>query len=357
MNLDGLIAQLGATNLSAYWDTRYATKPPLAGAAIFPATKITGDRLSYLYGKQGAAKIIKLGAYDADVPMRGRIGFSKFEADMPMFREGMMLNEKDRRDIVMLFQANNPDLKTFIQNIFDDRTNLILAAQVGAERMRMQALSSLKINLVSNGITYEAQYGDPATQNGQVTIAWSDFVNSKPLDDIQAVKKQLKLTSVVAYCSYTTFTWLLQNESIKNTMFAAMGQYTAILSEQNLRQWVAANYGCTFVVFDDISNQFIDDDGTQQQFFPDGSVTFAPVGTLGDTVYGTTPEETSLWMDPTRGGVQTSIVDTGIAVTTKYDAETVNVETVVSQVVLPRFTMADYVYILNVNPTTQTSGS
>lgn len=349
-NLDGLISQLGATNLAGYWDTRYATKPPLAGEAIFPATKITGDQLRYFYGKQGAAKIMKLGAYDANVPMRGRIGFSKFEADMPLFREGMMLGEKDRRDIVMLFQANSPDLKTFIQNVFDDRTNLVLGAQVSAEKMRMSALSDLTINLVSNGVTYEATYGDAGTQKSQVTTKWSDYANSKPLDDIAAIKKLLKLQSVVAYCSYTTFTWLLQNASIKSSMFAAMGQYTAILSEQALRQWIATNYGCTFVVFDDISNQYTDESGNTQQFYPDGVVTFAPVGTLGETVYGTTPEETSLWMDPARVGVQTAVVNTGIAVTTKYDADAVNVETIVSQVVLPRFTLVNYVHVLNVNP-------
>lgn len=351
MNLDGLIAQLGATNLSGYWDTRFATKPPLAGAAIFPATKITGDQLSYFYGKQGAAKIMKLGAYDANVPMRGRIGFNAFKSDMPMFREGMMLGEKDRRDIVMLYQAgNNADLKTYIQNIFDDRSNLILGADVSAEKMRMSALSTLSIDLVSNGVEYKATYGDAASQKGQVTTKWSDYADSKPIDDIIAVKKKLKLQQVVAYCSYTTFSWLLQNASIKSSMFAVMGQYMSVLSEQSLRQWIATNYGCTFVVFDDIANQYTDEAGVTQQFFPDGVVTFGPVGTLGETVYGTTPEETSLWMDPNRAGVQTSIVETGVSVTTKWDADAVNMETIVSEIVLPRFTLVSYVYILNVNP-------
>lgn len=350
MNLDGLISQLGATNLAGYWDTRYATKPPLAGAAIFPETKIVGDRLSYFYGKQGAAKIMKMGAYDANVPMRGRIGFNRFDNEMPMFREGAMLGEKDRRDIVMLMQANSPDLATFIQNIFDDRTNLILGAQVSAERMRMQALSSLAIDMESNGVIYKATYGDVGTQKTQVTTKWSDYANSKPLEDIAAIKKLLHLSQVVAYCSYTTFCWLLQNASIKGSMLAAMSQYTSIISEQALRQWIATNFGCTFVVFDDVANQYTDESGATQQFFPDGIVTFGPVGTLGETVYGTTPEETSLWMDPGRKSVETSVVNTGIAVTTKYDADTVNFETIVSAVVLPRFTLVDYVHILDVNP-------
>lgn len=65
-------------------------------------------------------------------------------------------------------------------------------------------------------------------------------------------------------------------------------------------------------------------------------VALFPDGSLGSTVYGTTPEEIDLMSG--YDNASTSIVNTGVAVTThKTYGPPLTVETIVSQLVLPSF--------------------
>ena len=99
-----------------------------------------------------------------------------------------------------------------------------------------------------------------------------------------------------------------------------------------------------------IKNQtYKDVDGTVKKYFPDGAVTFGPNTALGNTVFGTTPEESDL-MGGGNAAVQVQLVGAGIAVTTKKLDDPVNVETKVSMIALPSFEQIDEVYMLDVDP-------
>ena len=89
-----------------------------------------------------------------------------------------------------------------------------------------------------------------------------------------------------------------------------------------------------------------DEAGVDKQFYPDNYVTFLPTGTLGNTWYGTTPEEADLM-----GGnkdADVSIVNTGIAILTKKESLPVNLITSVSEIVLPSFERMGDVFVLKV---------
>ena len=73
--------------------------------------------------------------------------------------------------------------------------------------------------------------------------------------------------------------------------------------------------------------------------------TLLPAGALGNTWFGTTPEEADL-MGGANANVQ--IVNTGVAVTTYNTVDPVNVNTKVSQISLPSFEAADKVFIATV---------
>ena len=75
--------------------------------------------------------------------------------------------------------------------------------------------------------------------------------------------------------------------------------------------------------------------GTPTLFYPDDYFTLIPDGNLGKTWYGTTPEESDLMSGATEAQVQ--IVNTGVAVTTPSRPHPVNVLTIVSEIVLPKF--------------------
>ena len=71
-----------------------------------------------------------------------------------------------------------------------------------------------------------------------------------------------------------------------------------------------------------------------------------PSGALGSTWFGTTPEEADLIGGNTDAEV--SIVNTGVAVTTLVIPHPVNVETIVSEIVLPSFERLNECYALEV---------
>ena len=74
-------------------------------------------------------------------------------------------------------------------------------------------------------------------------------------------------------------------------------------------------------------------------------VALFPTGNLGNTWFGTTPEESDL-MSGTADNV--SITDVGVAVTTMKKSDPVNVETKVTMICLPSFETADSVFLLDV---------
>ena len=78
---------------------------------------------------------------------------------------------------------------------------------------------------------------------------------------------------------------------------------------------------------------------------PDGYVALIPAGALGETCYGTTPEEADLMG---KGAAPVQIVNEGIAITQETTVNPVNVNTFASEIVLPSYERMDEVALLKV---------
>jgi hypothetical protein len=135
----------------------------------------------------------------------------------------------------------------------------------------------------------------------------------------------------------------MDNEKIKKDMNVEKGQ-NIILTDNMLQQYFINKLGLTITVY--TKKYALTVAGASQQFFPDNVFTLLPDGKLGDTYFGTTPEEADLMTGASQAQVQ--IVNTGVAVTTYKKIHPVNVETIVSAICLPSFEMADSVIISNV---------
>ena len=81
------------------------------------------------------------------------------------------------------------------------------------------------------------------------------------------------------------------------------------------------------------------------KFVPDGYVALLPDGALGTTYLGTTPEEADL---RSSNMANVEIVDTGVAVTQIVEPHPVNVNTLVSEIILPSYEQMDKVAVLKV---------
>lgn len=339
-----------APALAAYITNNPSNNIPYLGATLFPARKKLGLDLSWIKGSRGVPVSLQPSAFDAKATVRDRIGFSKVETEMPFFRESMRIGEKERQELLK-FQDNNNDqyVMPLITQIFDDRAQLVAGAQVIPERMIMQLLSTGLIRITSNQTRqdYDYNYGFSGSHKEVLSgsAAWSS-PDSVPIQDIQRWKKIINqdtgATLTRAICTEKTWNYLLNHPSIRLDMNPLGGQ-NIIMTDELLRAYLLNKLNIRVSVYNKI---YALQDGSTHQFFPDDFFTLIPDGNLGTTWYGTTPEEADLMAGATVAEV--SIVNTGVAITTIKEPHPVNVETIVSEIVLPSFETMDTVFIAKV---------
>lgn len=340
-----------AEEIGVYVSETMENSIPYLGEQLFPNEKQLGLELSWIKGANGLPVQLKNSAFDAKATLRDRKGFSKVETEMPFFRESMRIGEKDRQELNKVLAANNSNyVMPIINNIYDDIGGLTQSARVSAEIMRMQLLSTGQISVVNNGVKYTYDYGHPAELENTLTSTakWTDYANATPLQDMKdsmdAVEEETGERPVNALMTRTTFNYLLQCEQIKALVKPALDASKVMLTEPQVKQAIQDYLGLNIVVY---TKKFKNLEGVSELYYPDDTVTFFPSGNLGNTYYGTTPEESDLMSGNTDANVQ--IVNTGIAITTIKEAHPVNVKTVVSGIFLPSFETIDQIFILNVN--------
>lgn len=340
--------------IALYWNNIYSNSIPYLGTALFPDRKKLGLKLEFLKGFRQLPIALMPSAFDTKPTLRGRIGVKDFSTKMPFFRESMKLNEEDRQQLLMFQEmANNQYAKQLMQNIYEDRANLVSGALVQSERMRMSLLVDGTIDIVApdkSGVSVQYKYNyDPEgewvdSNTDTVTKSWSD-PTADIYGDIDKLKKDAQARGILltrAICTTKTWSYICKNEAIKKDM-NPVGYQNIIISDADVRRYLVEKLGITFTIYD---KMYKNENGEDKQFYPDNYVTFLPTGTLGSTWYGTTPEEADLM-----GGnkdADVSIVNTGIAILNKKESLPVNLITSVSQIVLPSFERMGDVFVLKV---------
>ena len=340
--MNNVMDLVSAKALATYWNETVSNRIPYLGESLFPAKKKMGLDLAWIKGYKGLPIALKPSHFDTKATVRDRIGVKKIETEMPFFREAMTIKERDRQELLR-FRENDPQnlYSTIISEIFDDRAQLIEGALIQGERMRMQLLTTGGISIVANNVDYIYNYdvdGEWTRNNYKAlsgTSAWSDTQNSTPLEDLRAMQQKIvDLTGVKptrAIMTQKTFNYLLQNKSIRIAL-NPLANGLNLVREAELKSLLVSELGLTVAVYD---KKFKDESGATKNFYPDGYVTLLPGNTVGNTYYGTTPEEADLQSANFNG--ECNIVETGVAVTTINIPHPVNKETIVSEIVLPSF--------------------
>lgn len=340
--------------IALYWNNIYSNSIPYLGTALFPDKKKMGLKLEFLKGFRSLPIALMPSAFDTKPTLRGRIGVKDFSTKMPFFRESMKLNEEDRQQLLMFQEmANNQYAKQLMASIYDDRANLISGALVQSERMKMSLLVDGTIDIVApdkSGVVVQYKYNyDPEgewvdSNTDIVTTNWSD-PEADIYGDIDTIKKDAQARGILltrAICTTKTWSYICKNNAIKKDM-NPVGYQNIIISDADVRRYLVEKLGVNFTIYD---KMYKNEAGEDKQFYPDNYVTFLPTGTLGNTWYGTTPEEADLM-----GGnkdADVSIVNTGIAILNKKQSLPVNLITSVSQIVLPSFERMGDVFVLKV---------
>ena len=354
MLFDGLFSPAA---IGANWTENVSNRIPYLGEGLFPATKQAGLDLKWIKGSKGIPVSLMPSAFDAKATFRDRIGVSKLETEMPFFREGFKIKERDRQDILRAQSANDPYVNAAINRVFDDANELIEGALVVSERERMQLLFALNgnvgITIQANGVDYTYNY-DPdgawkTTNYFEVTgdNAWDHPSTADPFGDIQTAKDAIAAQTGsdlrIMIMNKATFRYLRTNNTIKNRYLSKSGAAFGYLTDNEIIQILKDTSDLDGIVLYD--KQFRNESKVASKFVPDGYVALIPAGALGQTCYGTTPEEADL-MGKSIAPVQ--IVETGIAVTQETTVNPVNLNTYASEIVLPSYERMDEVALLKV---------
>ena len=114
--------------IAAYWTNDPTNAMPFASDALFPAKKKAGLDLKWLRGHKGVGVSLMPSAFDAKATFRTREGFKFDETEMPFFREGYHLGEKDRQEILRVLDSNDPYARDVMNRLYDDTAHDLAAA-------------------------------------------------------------------------------------------------------------------------------------------------------------------------------------------------------------------------------------
>lgn len=349
MNLTGFFTPAA---IAANWMEAATTQNPYLGRGLFPARKKAGLDLAWLKGSRGLPVSLAPSAFDAKATYRDRIGIEKLEAEMPFFREGFKIKERDRQELLRVQDSNDPYAQAVIARVFDDAADLIAGADVVPERMIMQLLFTGKIEIKANGVDYTYQYdtdGSWATTN-KITLTddvWTDAAKADPFKNFKAAKDLVRSTTgselTTAIMNTYTFNLMAATDAVRNRYLSTNGLTLGYLTEDEVRNVIRGTSRLDVAVYD---KQYRDESKTAHAFVPDGYVALVPSGALGSTWYGTTPEEADLMGSDTNADV--AIVNTGVAITREIIPHPVNTNIFASEIVLPSWERMDECVLLKV---------
>ena len=286
--------------------------------------------------------VLKPSAFDAGAVPRARIGFDRLSAEMPFFKESLYIDEELRQQLNMVLETGNTAyIDAVLNRIFNDNTVLLEGAAARREQMRMMALTTGAISITANGQDFDFDYGMPATHKVTVTTAWSNpaaDIGADILTGLDLIEDDTGVRPTRAVCDRKTWGYMLKNNDFKEA------NDQTVFNDRQLKQYLMDQYGIEVVVY---SKRYNNDSKEATPFVPADTFVLFPSGALGNTWFGTTPEESDLL-----GGsaANVAITDVGVAVTSIQKADPVNVETKVTMISLPSFPVADQVYILDVTP-------
>ena len=291
--------------VAANWTEVASNQIPYLGATLFPARKKAGLDLSWLKGSRGLPVSLMPSAFDAKATFRDRIGFEKLETEMPFFREGYKIKERDRQELLRVQESTDPYAAEVISRIFDDTRGLVDGAAVVPERMIMQLLFPVNgdagISIKANGVDYTYDYDPGDAWKGSnytaltSTDLWTAPTTADPFKAFKNIKDAIRSKTgtelTVAIMNTYTFNLMAATDAVKNRYISTSGVSLGYLTDTETKAVVEGTSGLRIAIYD---KQYKDESGVAHAFVPDGYVALIPDGALGSTWYGTTPEEADL---------------------------------------------------------------
>lgn len=314
---------------------------------FFPHMAKASIDLVWLKGSKGKPVSLMPSAYDAKATFRDRIPVKVTKTEMPFFREGFHISEKDKMNFERAVDANDPYVIETLNFIFDDSMNLVEGARVVPEREVMQLLfpenGDIGISVIANGTNYTYNYDTDGSwkENNYFELTgndkWDAPATADPVATLETVRDAID-NSILNLAIMNKATYLKMASTAAVLARANRGLANATYATQPEVLNVIKAYNETDIIVYD--GKFTDEDGNVRKFIPDGYVAYLPNDgvALGNTWYARTPEMVDA--ESFNGG-EVAVVDEGISIITYTDEHPVTTNIIASEIVLPSFERID----------------
>jgi len=316
---------------------------------LFPADKQLGTEIELAKGSQQRPVALRMSTFDVAVKPRAlNASLDIHKKEIPFFKESILIKEKDRQKLLLAMAANNLNLvNNLLSQIFNNYKALVDGAEVQMRRARAQAIQHGAINIVTEDGDIVVDYEGPEEHKEVLTgtAMWSN-PDADVIGDIIAWQQIMVNDGYAApsimILTEKTLTYILKNTAIIDEL-KAQRLGTVIVTRQDIINYLSTKIGLSVAIVNGIYRA---ENGQAFNYYDDDVVTLIPTGAIGRTVYGTTPEEADLQYGSKAH--DTSVVNTGVAITTMPKVDPVTIETKVSQLAIPSFDRIDECFFATV---------
>lgn len=255
------------------------------GQKLFPAIKTDDLDVSIAQLVEGGnvPVMAQIHAFDSEARIGERPGFEVKDYTKLLIKE--KLNQTER---IAQFLRYAPDNKVK-QFVFDDAANLISRVLTRAEVATMEVLGTGHATYKENNVSLDVNYG---VKTANFTETWTS-ADADILGEIEtAISERASrgYTTERAITSSKVISYMLKNNAIKSFW----ANKAEPLTQSRLISWIRDNYGVELVV-NDATYKTALSDTTAKRFYPENAITFLSTRTtVGQGMFGYTPEELSL---------------------------------------------------------------
>lgn len=263
--------------------------PPRVGESLFPPRKVQSLEFDVLKAGSKIPIAASVHSFDTEAEIGSREA-SKGAQELGFIKRKMQLKEKD---LIALRNPRSAEEQSYLeQEVYNDIDTLVNGVEARVEAMRMEVVADGKITIQENNLDFAVDYHVPAEHKEVLSGSqlWSDF-SSDPIANMLKWSAALDVKPTRALTSNDVVAALLKHPAIKD-LFKTMGM---LPTEGNLNTILQAFKLPMLATYDEYyRKQKADGKYQRLRYFPNHKIVFLPPETLGESIYGPTPEESRL---------------------------------------------------------------
>lgn len=265
---------------------------PYLGETLFPEAKHDTLEFEYLVGASNLPVAAKIHAFDTEAEI-GSLEFNDQALEAAYIKKKYQIKEKDL--IALQFPRTPQEQQVLVGRVFNLIDRAVGDVRAEVEIMRMQALANGVLSLdIDGGGTLTVDYQMPA-ENKEV-LAGTDIWGTGTEDiigDLERWAAALDERPSRALTSSKIASQILRNSQIIGYLFGKDSGRVATLGDLN--SFLASHQLPTIATYDaKYRVQNANGTYTTKRYFPENKFVMFGDSSLGETLYGPTPEESRL---------------------------------------------------------------